>query len=208
MLESLQSSTAELQFQLRETADRNSLLSEELADAQRELEYRTHRPSLSTDDTSRIRASIEAKYEARVSELSSRLAEMERDRNDMEAVFSRNLQQKTQEIEVLKRAADASSKNTGISEEEVTELRQQIDSLRLEVATYKEQLSDLDRQKDIINDLEVTFFLHPAFNTMCSNCVFAGPTTETEYPAQCPLGATGAGGHRSQGKRTSSQGSE
>ncbi|KAL5535605.1 hypothetical protein ACEPAF_3699 [Sanghuangporus sanghuang] len=154
MLESLQSSTAELQFQLREAADRNSLLAEELADAQRELEYRTQRRSLSREDTARIRASTEAKYKASISELTSRLAEVERDRNDMEAVFSRNLQQKTQEIEVLKKTVEASSRNTGPSEEEVMELRQQIDTLRHEVAAYKEQVSDLDRQKDIINDLE------------------------------------------------------
>ncbi|KAL5534154.1 hypothetical protein ACEPAG_615 [Sanghuangporus baumii] len=154
MLESLQSSTAELQFQLREAADRNSLLAEELADAQRELEYRTQRPSLSREDTARVRASTEAKYKARISELTSRLAEVERDRNDMEAVFSRNLQQKAQEIEVLKKTVEASSRKTGPSEEEVMELKQQIDTLRHEVAAYKEQVSDLDRQKDIINDLE------------------------------------------------------
>lgn len=155
-LDSLQSSTSELQFQLRELTDRSSLLAEELADAQRELEYSAQRPSISADDTARIRAASEAKYEVRISELTSRLAEVERDRNDTETALSKNLQQKTQEIEALRRTVDASSRNKGVSEEELTKLRQEIESLQRETLGYKQQLSELDHQRDRVNELEVS----------------------------------------------------
>lgn len=164
MLESLQSSTAELQYQIRDLTDRNALLTEQLADAQRELEYRSQQPSLSAEDTDRIRAASEARYKAKVDELTMRLAEAERDRNDMESALSRNLQQKTQEIEALKKVMDTSSQSKGVGEEEMRVLKQEIDSLRHETSLYKEQLSDLDRQRDRVNELEVSRIVHCTFD--------------------------------------------
>ena len=95
-LESIQSRTAELEFQLRETTERNALFLEELADAQRELEYKSMVPATSKPDNSRANAELEAKYESRIAELTTRLAGVEKDRNDTEAALSRTLQQKTQ----------------------------------------------------------------------------------------------------------------
>ncbi|KAH8120436.1 hypothetical protein DFH11DRAFT_1560033 [Phellopilus nigrolimitatus] len=154
MLESLQSGTSELQFQLRESTERSALLVEELADARRELEYRDLRPSVSADDSAHARAALEAKYETKIGELSARLNEIEKDRNETEIALSRNLQQKTQEIEMLRKLADNSAQSKGISEEEVLSLKQEIDGLQHQLATCKEQLSDLDRQKDRVNELE------------------------------------------------------
>ena len=59
-LESLDSSQSELQFQLREATERNAILSEELTDVHRELEYRESRPSISNEDSSKLRAALEA----------------------------------------------------------------------------------------------------------------------------------------------------
>ncbi|EJD03875.1 uncharacterized protein FOMMEDRAFT_121185 [Fomitiporia mediterranea MF3/22] len=153
-LESLQSSTSELQFQLRELTERNSLLAEELADAQRELEYRLQKPAAPANDDVRLRAVSEAKYEARINELTARLTEVERDRNDTEVALSRSLQQKTQEIEALKKSIDTSSQTKGVTEEEMMKLRREIEALQHETSVYKEQLVELDRQKDRVNELE------------------------------------------------------
>ncbi|KAI5123779.1 hypothetical protein M0805_000368 [Coniferiporia weirii] len=154
LLESLQSSTSELQFQLREAVDRSGLLSEELADARRELEYRDLRPTVSADDSTSIRAVLEAKYEATINELSARLAEADRDRNETEAALSRNLLQKTQEMEVLRRLADTSVQSKDVTEGKIQRLEQEAEELRHQTSVYKEQLSDLSLQKDRVDELE------------------------------------------------------
>lgn len=66
LLESLQNTISELQFQLREISERSALLSEELSDARRELEYRDLKPNVSSEDAERVRAALEVKYEAKV----------------------------------------------------------------------------------------------------------------------------------------------
>ena len=165
---------------MREVTDRSALLQEELADAQRELEYRDLKPSVSSEDSERIRATLEAKYEAKIGELNARLAEMERDRNDTESAMSRNIQQKTQEIESLRKIVDSSSISKGASEEELAKMKQNIESLMHEISTYKEQLSDLDRQKDRVGELEVNTHRIPTINLLLTIIrMLLGPASKT-----------------------------
>ena len=90
-----------------------------------------------------------------MAELTARLTDMEKDRNEMESAMSRSLQQKAQEVEALRQAMEASSKSQGVSEEEMDKLKQTIEGLQQQVKTAHEQLSELDRQRDMVNDLEV-----------------------------------------------------
>lgn len=156
-LESLQSSTSELQFQLRESTERSVLLLEELADARRDLEYRELRPSVSAEDSARIRAAIEAKYESKIKELVSRLSDVEKERSETEAALSRNLQQKTQELESLRKLADTSAQSRGITDEEVVNLKQEIIDLQRLASSLKQQVVELDLQKQKGKELEVWF---------------------------------------------------
>lgn len=154
-LETLQSNTSELQYQLKEAIDRSALLIEELADARRELEYRELKPVASPNDASAIRAAIEAKYETKISELSSRLTEVERDRNEMEGALSRSLQQKSQEIDALRKQIDASTLSKGYSDDEMLKSKQEIESLQHQLSVYKEELATLDLERNKVNELEV-----------------------------------------------------
>lgn len=155
-LESLESGQSELQFQLREISERNALLSEELADCRRELEYREARPSISDEDSSRLRAALEARYEAKIADLTSQLALAEKERNEIESGLSHSLQQKTLENEELRNTINSSAQTKGISEEQVDDLRSQIDDLSRQVASYKEQILELSRQQERAAELEVS----------------------------------------------------
>lgn len=128
---------------------------EELADARRELEYRELKPVVSSNDASTIRSAIEAKYESKITELSSRLADVERDRNEMEAALSRSLQQKSQEIALLRKQIDSSAQSKGYSEEEMTKSKQEVESLQHQLIAYKKALSDLEHERSKVNELEV-----------------------------------------------------
>lgn len=158
-LETLQSSTSELQYQLKEAEERSALLVEELADARRELEYRDLKPVVSSNDATAIRAAIETKYESKISELSSRLAEVEKDRNEMEAALSRSLQQKSQEIDLLRKQIDSSTQSKGYTEEEMLKSKQEIETLQHQVLAYKEELSNLERERSKVNELEACIIL-------------------------------------------------
>ena len=163
--------------------DRSALLAEELADAQRELEYKNIKPAESSVDGEQIRASLEAKYEVRVNELVTRLADLEKDRNETEAAMSRSLQQKAQEVEALRQAMEASSKSQGVSEEEMDKLKQTIEDLQRQVRSSQEQLLELDLQKDRVNDLEVRVFVKATIS-------YSGCTTGTAPEASLRLRTT------------------
>ena len=159
-LESLDSSQSELQFQLREATERNAILSEELTDVRRELEYRESRPSISNEDSSKLRAALEAKYESRLSDLNAQLALAEKERNEIESALSRSLQQKTQENEELRKAISSAAQTKGIDEDEVNKLKLNIENLSRQVTSYKEQLKELSRQQERISELEVSIVVH------------------------------------------------
>lgn len=159
-LESLDSSQSELQFQLREATERNAILSEELTDVRRELEYRESRPSISNEDSSKLRAALEAKYESRLSDLNAQLALAEKERNEIESALSRSLQQKTQENEELRKAISSAAQTKGIDEDEVNKLKLDIENLSRQVTSYKEQLKEMSRQQERISELEVSIVVH------------------------------------------------
>ena len=159
-LESLDSSQSELRFQLREATERNAILSEELTDVRRELEYRESRPSISNEDSSKLRAALEAKYESRLSDLNAQLALAEKERNEIESALSRSLQQKTQENEELRKAISSAAQTKGIDEDEVNKLKLDIENLSRQVTSYKEQLKELSRQQERISELEVSIVVH------------------------------------------------
>lgn len=148
----MQSQTGELQYQLREANDRVALLQEELSS----------RPtsgggggSVPSEDVARFLREAEGKYEARLSDLRDRMRALERERNDAEEEWSRNLAERSREVERLRRLAgekdgeyDESVRGMREREKKIAELeavnaalRQETEAVRAEVARLHESLA-------------------------------------------------------------------
>jgi asparagine synthetase B (glutamine-hydrolysing) len=142
-LETLQGQTAELNYQLRESADRIALLTEELVDARREQQARPSTSSTSADDAARILALTEAKYEAKLTELRNRVQAAEKERNDGEVGWSRRLDEKVRELDELKRKVDVSTKTKESHEEVIAQARQETERVQEELQAQMARMAEL-----------------------------------------------------------------
>ncbi|KAH7104573.1 hypothetical protein BKA62DRAFT_614648, partial [Auriculariales sp. MPI-PUGE-AT-0066] len=105
-LETLESQTGELQYQLREANDRAALLSDELADSSRSAGgpgVMSSGGGMPSEDVARLLREAEGKYEARLGDLRERMRALERERTEAEEEWSRNLAERSREIERLRR---------------------------------------------------------------------------------------------------------
>ena len=150
-LESLQNSNNEIQFQLREAVEKVALLSEELNDVQRQQDYATRRPQLSSEDVAQIRA----KYESQLSEVQSSLAAIEIERNETEATLNLALKQKNKECEELRRIVDSSAHSRTTSQHVISSLKQELERANNQLSEYRKQASEFMRQSKVIEELEV-----------------------------------------------------
>ncbi|KAI0030646.1 hypothetical protein K488DRAFT_87555 [Vararia minispora EC-137] len=142
-LEVLQSQNTELQFQIREYADRLALVQEELADARREHESRVRSPASSSEDVARMLAAAETRYEAKLADVRRKLQLVEKERAEVEADWSRKLEGKTREAEKWKRAVDSSARNREDSDAIVGRLREELEKVRQEAAVHRAQAAEL-----------------------------------------------------------------
>ena len=110
-LESLQSQFVESQYQMREANDRIALLNEELAESRRDQVSRVQDRGPSAEEVTRLLSAAEAKYESRIADLRRQLSAVERERDDAEAMFSKKLAEKVKEVEQLRGAVNASTKD-------------------------------------------------------------------------------------------------
>lgn len=160
--ESMQSQNTELQYQLRESQDRITVLREELIESQRDQESSAPLvPTTSAEDISRQLSAVEAKYELKVAELKQSLTAVEKERNEGEADWSRKLMEKTRETDELKSVLQSSAKTRNVNEEVVQALKGEIEHLKEEVATYQRQISSLQLQAGQVKDVEVTTTMFP-----------------------------------------------
>jgi chromosome segregation ATPase len=144
-LESIQHQNTELQYQLREANDRINLLKEDLNELQREQDLRAREPSTSTENIAHLLASMESKYEAKVTELRRINATLEKERNESEAEWSRKLKDRGAEIEELKRLLGNSTKSHEREEETVAELKAELAHNQEEILGLEHQLADLSK---------------------------------------------------------------
>lgn len=159
-LESLQSSTTELQFQLREATERIGALMEELVDARNEQDYRGLRPSASSEESSRMLSAAEAKYEAKLTELNSKITAIEKERNETEATLNRNLRQKMQEADTLRRVVDSSARTKEDAEHSIAQLKQETERLSQEIIIYQKQAHASEQHSERVVELEVGNYMH------------------------------------------------
>ncbi|KAJ3719848.1 hypothetical protein C8R42DRAFT_583445, partial [Lentinula raphanica] len=165
-LESLQSQNAELQHQLREQGDRIAILTEELSEARREHDLPSSNFSkdstlTSSEDTARLLTSVEVKYEAKLTELKRVLNNMEKERNESDAEWSRKLREKNKELErlgsLLGTATQSKAQDDGVVENlklEITTLQQQITAGRTEVSELRTQIAQLKENETTFSTRE------------------------------------------------------
>ena len=155
-LELLEHQNTELQFQLRESNDRITLLREECAELAREQENRIRDPVHSADEIARMVSATEVKYEAKLAELKRNLTTVEKERYESEADWSRKLKEKVKDLEDLKRVLGSATKTRENDENFVAELKAQLSEAQDTNQTLQRQNSELPLLRDQIQELEVS----------------------------------------------------
>ncbi|THH30073.1 hypothetical protein EUX98_g4104 [Antrodiella citrinella] len=154
--ETLQSQSSEFQYQIRESTERIALLQDELAETQRSHAFGVHSPSASADEVSRLLLEAEAKYESRLAEFRRQLSDIERERDEGEADWSRKLVEKVKEIDALKRTVSQSLRSEDDERERMYNLKEEITRLKEELRVSQVLISDLKGQAGKIGDVEAT----------------------------------------------------
>ena len=156
LLETLQSQSSELQYQIRESSERSALLQEELADAQRSQALGAQLSPTPSDEVSRLLLGAETKYESRLAELRRQLTATERERDEVEAEWNRKLNDKVKEIDAIKRTIAKSTKLEGDEKERADTLKAEITRLQEELRLAQVVISDLKGEAGKVVDIEVS----------------------------------------------------
>ncbi|KAL0580384.1 hypothetical protein V5O48_001629 [Marasmius crinis-equi] len=127
--DSLQSENVELTHQLRELEDRLALVREELAESRREQERQSREDFGNTEETARLLSAMEAKYEARLSDLKRIVSNLEKERTESEAEWVRKVREKNKEVEELKGKLGSASRLKEQDEGVVDTLKADIERL-------------------------------------------------------------------------------
>lgn len=147
MQEALQSQTGEMEYRLRETSDRVALLEEELAETRRQQDNKlTESTSASSEDVSRLVSGIETKYSARIADLQREISNVEKERAETEAGWSRKLREKSHELDLLKQTLGASTQSKQSENALVESLREQNRQLNANIENSRRQISELQAQ--------------------------------------------------------------
>ncbi|KAG8681335.1 hypothetical protein FRC08_015705, partial [Ceratobasidium sp. 394] len=100
-LQTVQNQVNELQYQLREAEDRNSLLVDELDELRNGSRLSTHSPTPGPE-LARLLSEAEGKFEGRLSEMRTKLRAAEKERNEAEDDWNKTLADRGKEIEKLR----------------------------------------------------------------------------------------------------------
>ena len=163
-LEVLQSQTGELQYQLREANDRVAQLVDELADPQ-QRQTGPMSPiggGVASEDVARLLREAEGKYEARLGDLRERMRALERERSEAEEEWSRNLAERSREIERLRRLTgekdgeyEESVRGMREREKRIAELEKVNAAGRRETEQVREDVARLQKLLDTRGEVEV-----------------------------------------------------
>ena len=153
-METLESRTAEYQYQIRELGDRVALLEGELTDAHREANP-ANGTGMSAEEVARLISAAEAKYEARLAELRGQLEMVEKERNEADAEWNSKVAAKALEVEELKKVVGKSQKCEVDYKVVEEKLREEISALKEEVRGYQRQQIEFQRQVERIKESEV-----------------------------------------------------
>lgn len=141
--ETLQSRNTELEFQLRESEERNALVIDELQELRSEQEAHLQGPSPSVGEISQLVNAVETKYEAKLTDLRKTLGNVEKESNESEANWSRKLLEKTKEADELRRLLQTTARSREQEEDVTGSLRAVIEKLKGEAQLQQSHLSEL-----------------------------------------------------------------
>jgi hypothetical protein len=146
-LESLENQSAELRHLLREATDRASALSDELLDTQRQVGAASANGSdHGATAAKNIVAEVEKRYESKISDLRQRMMILEGERSDAEEEWSRNLAERSKEIDRLRSelAAKDGLQSAEMGQKAVTE--ELVHSLQAELQTAKDEKQAMGKE--------------------------------------------------------------
>ncbi|KIM67253.1 hypothetical protein SCLCIDRAFT_234563 [Scleroderma citrinum Foug A] len=141
--ETLQSRNTELEFQLRESEERNALVIDELQELRSEQEAHLQGPSPSVGEISQLVNAVETKYEAKLTDLRKTLGNVEKESNESEANWSRKLLEKTKEADEMRRLLQTTARSREQEEDVTGSLRAVIEKLKGEAQLQQSHLSEL-----------------------------------------------------------------
>lgn len=137
-LDSVEARAAELQYQLREAESRIEIISEELSEMRRNV-INGNSSHSSAEELARILSETEGKYETRITELRSRMRALEKERQEAEDEWSRNLQERSRELERLRNLVDRKDREYAESIRKKTEMEDRIVELQTESRKLRAQ---------------------------------------------------------------------
>lgn len=141
-LESLENQTAELHHLLREATDRSSALSDELVEAERRLDANSALggPSgANANATNSLIADVERRYESKISDLRERMMTLEHERTDAEEEWSRNLAERSKEIDRLRSDLAARDGRQSVEMDKIAITEERIMALEAELRLAKDE---------------------------------------------------------------------
>lgn len=131
--------------------------------------------SVSSEDVARFLREAEGKYEARLGDLRERMRALEKERNDAEEEWSRNLAERSREVERLRRLAgekdgeyDESVRGMREREKKIAELEGVNAALKQESDTVRAQVVKLQDALDARKDVEVRCTCLPSHTQLTS----------------------------------------
>ncbi|KAG6381236.1 hypothetical protein JVT61DRAFT_5640 [Boletus reticuloceps] len=146
---------------------------------------RSQAPGASTEETSQLASSIEAKYEAKLSELKKTLTTTEKERTEAEANWSRKLTEKTKETEDLKRMLQSSIQLRERDEDVTAGLKAEIEKLQAEARSQHGRLHELQSHIDAFKDAEST--LHRRLSELAARTDDTGKQLEESKSREAQL---------------------
>lgn len=155
-LQTVQNQLNEMQFQLREAEERNSILTDELDELRNGSRLSTQSPAPGPE-VARLLSEAEGKFEARLSEMRTKLRALEKERNEAEDDWNKTLADRSKEIEKLRfalrqaedkwiesgRVGKGMDEKVASLEETVEELQSQRDNWQRERLALEEQLKQV-----------------------------------------------------------------
>ncbi|KIJ38525.1 hypothetical protein M422DRAFT_50052 [Sphaerobolus stellatus SS14] len=160
-LESVEARSSELQYQLREAESRVEILTEELNELRiKGVDSSNH---ASAEELARIISETEGKYELRIAELRQRMRSLEKERQEAEEEWSRNLHGRSQELERLRGLLDSKDREYADSirlkdamEEQIAGLQGENKRLKAQKEVEEGVVKGLQRDVQWLKEVETT----------------------------------------------------
>lgn len=130
-------------------------MNEELFEARREHES-TPKDATASADTARLLATVEAKYEGKLTEMKRVLNTIEKERNESDAEWSRKLREKNKETERLNRMLGTATQSKAQEEGVAEDLKMEISRLQKLIQAGQSEISSLHAQIAQVKENEVS----------------------------------------------------